>query len=79
MKFIVRLLLLFFTFFAITLTGYASGMLSGEEMDFIDRMIIFLENIDLDGIHIALTAIITTLLVLLRLFKKRLKKAVKLE
>jgi len=72
-RFLVNLLLLA-VFVGLTLNGYASGMLSPDEMDAIDKIIAFLESIDLNGIHLAVAALLTAAIMVLKLFKKRIDK-----
>lgn len=54
----------------------AEILFSPEDMTFLEKVIQWLENIDLDEIHATLSTIIALLLILLRLFRKRLKKAI---
>lgn len=57
-------------------TGLSAEVLLGpDDMTFLETIINWLENIDLDEIHATLSTIIALLLILLRLFKRRLKKA----
>ena len=69
---------MFFSFILLvflTIVGYAGNLLAPEELSFIDNFIVFLEDLNIDGIHVTLTLIISTLLVVLKLFKSRFKKA----
>ena len=75
MDFYFRSFFMFMLLISITLFGYAGNLLALEELSFIDQFIVFLENLDLDGIHVTLTLIISTLLVVLKMFKSRFKKA----
>ena len=54
---------------------FASSLFVPEDLSFIEKVIAWLESIDLDEIHATLSTIIALLLILLRLFKKKLKKA----
>ena len=53
----------------------AGVMLQPEDLNFIDKVIMWLENLDLDGLHATLSTVVALLLILLRIFQKRIKKA----
>lgn len=72
-----KLVLFLSILFVSILTGslaFATSNFTPDEMDFIDRFILFLENIDLDGIHATLTAIVGLLLIILNMFKRKIKR-----
>lgn len=55
----------------------ASSLITPEDLTFIDRFIMWLDNLDLDGLHVTLSTIVTLLLILLRLFQKKIKKTLR--
>lgn len=70
----VKLFILSVIFVVLTYSGFAAGLLTPDELGFIDKIILFLENLDLDGLHFTLATIIAAILMLLRLFQKRKNK-----
>ncbi len=67
-------LILFVVFISLTLSGYAAGMLSVDESNFIDTIITFLEGIDLNALHATAAAILAAILMLLRMFQRKQAK-----
>lgn len=58
-------------FSGLTLVGYSSGILTPEETGFLEKLLIWLESIDLNALHATLAAILGAVIVLIRLFVKK--------
>jgi len=74
MKNFLKFSFLLLSLLLVTFVGYASGNLIIEESDWISNLITFLESINLNALHATAAAIISGVLMLLRLLASKEKR-----